>query len=59
MIRPTRTGSGIAALALAFAVTAIPLKSPAAALAAGSLAIFLLWRGWRFGHGLAAAAASL
>ena len=59
MIRPTRTGSGIAALALALAVTAIPLKSPAAALAAGSLAIFLLWRGWRFGHGLAAAAASL
>ena len=59
MIRPTRTGSGIAALALALAVTAIPLKSPAAALAAGSLAIFLFWRGWRFEHGLAAAVASL
>lgn len=59
MIRPTRTGSGIAALALALAVTAIPLKSPTAALAAGSLAIFLLWRGWRFEHSFAAAAASL
>jgi Uncharacterized conserved protein (some members contain a von Willebrand factor type A (vWA) domain) len=59
MIRPTRAAGGIAALALALAVTALLLASPAAALAAGSLPLFLLWRGWRFERDLAAAAASL
>ncbi len=59
MIRPTRTSSGVAALALALTVTALLLLMPAAALAAGSLALFLLWRGWRFERDLAAIAASL
>jgi len=59
MIRPTRTASGIAALALALTVVALPLANPAAALAAGSLAGFLLWRGWRFERDLAAAVTSL
>ena len=59
MIRPTRTSGGIAALALALAVTALLLENPAAAFAAGSLALFLLWRGWRFESDLAAAATSL
>jgi uncharacterized protein (DUF58 family) len=59
MLRPTRTGGGIAALALALTVTALPLANPAAALAAGSLALFLFWRGWQFERDLAAAAASL
>ncbi len=59
MIRPTRTASGIAALALALTVIALPLANPAAALAAGSLAVFLLWRGWRFERDLSAVAASL
>jgi uncharacterized protein (DUF58 family) len=59
MIRPTRTSGGVAALALALTVTALLLANPAAALAAGSLALFLLWRGWRFEQDLAAAAASL
>ncbi len=59
MIRPTRTSEGVAALALALTVTALLLTSPAAALAAGSLALFLLWRGWRFERDLLAAASSL
>ena len=59
MIRPTRTASGIAALALALTVVALPLTNPAAALAAGSLAVFLLWRGWRFERDLAAIVTSL
>jgi len=59
MIRPTRMAGGVAALALALTVTALLIASPAAALAAGSLAIFLLWRGWRFERDLAAVAASL
>ncbi|MDV2481178.1 DUF58 domain-containing protein [Methanoculleus sp. Wushi-C6] len=59
MIRPTRTSGGVAALALALTVTALLLANPAAALAAGSLALFLFWRGWRFEQDLAAAAASL
>ena len=59
MIRPTRTSGGIAALALALTVTALLIANPAAALAAGTLALFLLWRGWRFERDLAAAAASL
>ena len=59
MIRPTRTSGGIAALALALTVVALLLANSAAALAAGSLAIFLLWRGWRFELDLATAAASL
>ncbi|CVK34022.1 DUF58 domain-containing protein [Methanoculleus bourgensis] len=59
MIRPTRTAGGVAALALALTVVALLIASPAAALAAGSLAIFLLWRGWRFERDLAAVAASL
>jgi uncharacterized protein (DUF58 family) len=59
MIRPTRAAGGIAALALALAVTALLLASPAAAFATGSLPLFLLWRGWRFERDLAAAAASL
>ncbi|MDN7013635.1 DUF58 domain-containing protein [Methanoculleus sp. FWC-SCC3] len=59
MIRPTRMSGGVAALALALTVTALLLANPAAALAAGSLALFLLWRGWRFEQDLAAAAASL
>ena len=59
MIRPTRTAGGVAALALALTVVALLIASPAAALAAGSLAIFLLWRGWRFERDLAAVTASL
>ncbi len=59
MLRPTRMSSGIAALALALAVTALLFANPAAALAAGSLTIFLLWRGWRFEKDLAVIAASL
>jgi|LSQX01.1.fsa_nt_gb uncharacterized protein (DUF58 family) len=59
MIRPTRTSWGIAVLALALAAVALPLASLVAALAAGSLALFLFWRGWRFEQDLAAAAASL
>ncbi|WP_292521967.1 DUF58 domain-containing protein [Methanoculleus sp.] len=59
MIRPTRTTGGIAALALALTAVALPLESTAAALAAGSLATFLIWRGWRFERDLAAVAASL
>ena len=59
MIRPTRTTGGVAALALALTVVALLIASPAAALAAGSLALFLLWRGWRFERDLAAVAASL
>ncbi|MDD4252872.1 MAG: DUF58 domain-containing protein, partial [Methanoculleus horonobensis] len=59
MIRPTRTASGIAALALALTVVTLPLANPAAALAAGSLAVFLLWRGWRFERDLAAIVTSL
>ena len=59
MIRPTRTTGGIAALALALAVVALPLANPAAALAAGSLALFLFWRAWRFERDLFAAATSL
>ncbi|MCK9319885.1 MAG: DUF58 domain-containing protein, partial [Methanoculleus sp.] len=59
MIRPTRTSGGIAALALALTVTALLLANPAAALAAGSLALFLLWRGWQFERDLRAAVTSL
>ena len=59
MIRPTWTTAGVAALALALTVVALLIASPAAALAAGSLAIFLLWRGWRFERDLVAVAASL
>lgn len=59
MIRPTRASGGIAALAIALTAVALPLANPAAALAAGSLALFLLWRGWRFQQDLAAAAATL
>jgi len=59
MIRPTRTSGGIAALALALAVTALLLENPAAAFAAGSLALFLLWRGWWFERDIAAAVTSL
>jgi len=59
MIRPTRTSSGIAALALTLAATALLITSPAAALAAGSLALFLLWRGWWFERDIAAAVTSL
>lgn len=59
MIRPTRTSGGIAALALALTVVVLLLASPAAAFAAGSLAVFLLWRGWRFERDLATAVASL
>ncbi|ABN58325.1 MULTISPECIES: DUF58 domain-containing protein [Methanoculleus] len=59
MIRPTRTSVGIAALALALTVVALLLLMPAAALAAGSLALFLLWRGWRFECDLMSAVASL
>jgi len=53
MIRPTRTAEGAAALALALTVVAILVSSPASALAAGSLAIFLIWRGWRFERDIA------
>ncbi|MDV4343044.1 DUF58 domain-containing protein [Methanoculleus sp. YWC-01] len=59
MIRPTWMAGGIAVLALVLAAVALPLASPAAVLAAGSLALFLLWQGWRFERNLAAAAASL
>ncbi|MDD3856801.1 MAG: DUF58 domain-containing protein [Methanoculleus sp.] len=59
MIQPTRMSGGIVVLALAFAVVALPLANPAAALAAGSLALFLFWRGWQFEHDLLAAATSL
>ena len=59
MIRPTRTTGGIVVLALALAVVALPLANPAAALAAGSLALFLFWRAWRFERDLFAAATSL
>lgn len=59
MLRPTRTAGGIAALALALIIVALLLENPAAALAAGSLAIFLLWRGLRFETDLSAIAASL
>ncbi|NQS73542.1 MAG: DUF58 domain-containing protein, partial [Methanoculleus sp.] len=59
MLRPTRTTGGIAALAIALAVIALPLQVPAASLAAGSLALFLLWRGWRFEQDLSAVAASV
>ncbi|WP_332448485.1 DUF58 domain-containing protein [Methanoculleus sp.] len=59
MIRPTRTSGGVAALALALAAVAFLVANPAAALAAGTLALFLLWRGWRFERDLVVAAASL
>jgi len=59
MIRPTRTAWGIVVLALIFATVSLPLASPTAALAAGTLGLFLLWRSWRFEQDLAAAAASL
>ena len=59
MIRPTRTTGGIAALALALTAVAIIIESPAAALAAGSLGIFLLWRAGRFSRDFRALAASL
>jgi len=59
MIRPTRLAGGIMVIALVLAAVALPLASPAAVLAAGSLALFLLWRGWRFEQDLTAAAASL
>jgi len=59
MIRPTRTAEGVAALALALTVIAILVANPASALAAGSLAIFLLWRGWRFERDLAVVAGTL
>jgi len=59
MIRPTPTTGGVAALALALTVVAFLLANPAAALAAGTLALFLLWRGWRFSRDFRALAASL
>jgi uncharacterized protein (DUF58 family) len=59
MIRPTRTTWGIAVLALGLAVISLSLASLGAALAAGSLALFLIWRGWQFERDLSAAAASL
>ena len=59
MIQPTRTAGGVAVLALFLAAAAHLLLVPAAALAAGSLALFLLWRGWRFEHDLAAVMTSL
>ncbi|WP_292520565.1 DUF58 domain-containing protein [Methanoculleus sp.] len=59
MFRPTWKTGGIAALALALTAVALPLANPAAALAAGSLGLFLLWRGWRFERDLAIVAASL
>ncbi|MFA5613985.1 MAG: DUF58 domain-containing protein [Methanoculleus sp.] len=59
MIQPTRTAGGIAALALLFATAAHLLLVPAAALAAGSLALFLFWRGWRFERNLVAVVTSL
>jgi len=59
MIRPTRTSGGFAALALALTVTGLLLANPAAVLAAGSLALFLFWRSWRFEQDLAAAVDSL
>jgi len=59
MFRPTRTTGGIAALALALTAVTILLDNPAAALAAGSLALFLLWRGWRFNRDLRVLATSL
>lgn len=59
MIRPTRTTGGVAALALALTAVAILIDNPAAALAAGSLAIFLFWRAWRFSRDFQTLAASL
>lgn len=59
MLRPTRAAGGVAALALLLAAAAHLLLMPAAALAAGSLGLFLLWRGWRFGNDLAVAVTSL
>ncbi len=59
MIRPTRTTGGIAALALALTATALLLDNPAAALAAGSLCLFLFWRAWHFDRDFRTAAASL
>ena len=59
MIQPTRTAGGIAALALLFATAAHLLLVPAAALAAGSLALFLFWQGWWFERNLAAVVTSL
>jgi uncharacterized protein (DUF58 family) len=59
MIRPTRTTGGIAALALALTATALLLDNPAAALAAGSLCLFLFWRCLALRSGLRTAAASL
>ncbi len=59
MIRPTRTTGSIGALALALSAVALVLVSPTAILAAGSLALLLIWRGWRFESDLAAATATL
>jgi len=59
MMRLTRTAGGVAALALALAALAIIIESPAAILAAGSLAIFLLWRAGRFSRDFRNLAASL
>ncbi len=59
MIRPTRKTSGVATLAIILAVVAILIKSLTAVFAAGSLAIFLFWRAWRFECDLASIVASL
>ena len=59
MIRPTRTTGGVAALGLALAAVAIIIESPAAALGAGSLGLFILWRAGRFDRDFRALATSL
>jgi uncharacterized protein (DUF58 family) len=59
MIRPTRTTEAVAALGLALAAIAFIVESPAAALAAGSFGVFILWRAGRFDRNFRALATSL